>query len=202
MILRELGLDIAPLIAGAGVAGVALGLGAQALIRDVIGGFFILLEDQFVVGDSIQVGNIAGAVEKMTLRATFLRDLEGTLHVIPNGEIRIVSNRTKDWSRAIVDLGVAYEEDIGRVVAALGKIGHDLHQDEEFALLLLEEPTVTGVEALGDWAVTVRIMVKTRPGKQWDVARELRRRIKESFEREGIEMPYPRQEVLMRSAAE
>jgi small-conductance mechanosensitive channel len=197
MILRELGLDITPLIAGAGVAGVALGLGAQTLIRDIIGGFFILMEDQFAVGDSIQVGNIAGGVEKMTLRATFLRDLEGTLHVIPNGEIRIVSNRTKNWSRAMVDLGVAYEEDIGRVMAALGKIGHDLYQDEEFAPLLLEEPTVTGVEALGDWAVTVRIMAKTRPGKQWAVARELRRRIKESFEREGIEMPYPRQEILM-----
>ena len=199
MIMRELGLDIAPLIAGASVVGVAVGLGAQTLIKDVIGGFFILLEDQFAVGDSIQVGNIAGGVEKMTLRATFLRDLEGTLHVVPNGEMRIVSNRTKDWSRAVVNLGVAYEEDIGRVMAALGKIGHGLYQDEEFAPLLLEEPTVSGVEALGDWAVTVRIMVKTEPGKQWNVARELRRRVKESFEREGIEMPYPRQEVLMRS---
>ena len=202
MILRELGLDIAPLIAGAGVAGIALGLGAQTLIGDVIGGFFILLEDQFAVGDAIQVGNIAGSVEKMTLRATFLRDLEGTLHVVPNGEMRIISNRTRDWSRAVVDLGVAYEEDIGRVVTALGEIGHDFYQDEELSPLLLEEPNVTGVEALGDWAVTVRIMVKTKPGKQWDVARELRRRIKESFEREGIEMPYPRQEVLMRSPAE
>ncbi len=199
MILRELGLDIAPLIAGAGIAGVALGFGAQSLVRDIIGGFFILLEDQFAVGDSIKVGDIAGGVEKMTLRATFLRDLEGTLHVIPNGEMRIVSNRTKDWSRAVVKVGVAYEEDIGRVMAALGDIGHGLYQDEEFAPLLLEEPTVSGVEALGDWAVTVRIMVKTEPGKQWSVARELRRRIKESFEREGIEMPYPRQEVLMRS---
>ena len=113
MILQELGPDITPLIAGAGVAGVALGLGAQTLVKDVIGGFFILLEDQFAIGDSIQVGNIAGAVEKMTLRATFLRDLEGTLHVIPNGEMRIVSNRTKNWSRAVVDLGVADEEDIG-----------------------------------------------------------------------------------------
>ena len=199
MIMRELGLDITPLIAGASIVGVAVGLGAQTLIKDVIGGFFILLEDQFAVGDSIQVGSIAGGVEKMTLRATFLRDLEGTLHVVPNGEIRIVSNRTKDWSRAVVNLGVAYEEDIGRVMAALGKIGHGLYQDEEFAPLLLEEPTVSGVEALGDWAVTVRIMVKTKPGKQWNVARELRRRVKEAFEREGIEMPYPRQEVLMRS---
>ena len=201
MILLELGLDITPLIAGAGVVGVALGLGAQSLISDVISGFFILLEDQFAVGDAIQVGSIGGSVEKMTLRATFLRDLEGTLHVVPNGEMRIVSNRTKDWSRAVVDLGVAYDEDIGRVVAALDKIGRELYQDEEFASLLLEEPTVSGVEALGDWAVTVRIMAKTRPGKQWEVARELRRRIKESFEREGIEMPYPRQEVLMRSGA-
>ena len=199
MILVELNLDITPLIAGASVVGVALGLGAQSLIRDIIGGFFILLEDQFAVGDSIQVGNIAGGVEKMTLRATFLRDLEGTLHVVPNGEMRIVSNRTKDWSRAVLNLGVAYEEDIGRAMTALGKIGHDFYQDEEFAPLLLEEPTVTGVEALGDWAMTIRIMVKTEPGKQWDVARELRRRVKESFEQEGIEMPYPRQEVLMRS---
>jgi len=181
---------------------VAVGLGAQTLIKDIIGGFFILLENQFSVGDSIQVGNIGGSVEKVTLRATFLRDLEGTLHVIPNGEMRIVSNLTKDWSRAMVDLGVAYEEDIGRVVAALAKIGQDLYQDEEFASLLLEEPTVSGVEALGDWAVTMRIAVKTKPGKQWDVARELRRRIKESFEQEGIEMPYPRQEVLMRYPAE
>jgi len=202
MILRELGLDITPLVAGAGIAGVAVGLGAQTLIKDIIGGFFILLENQFSVGDSIQVGNIGGSVEKVTLRATFLRDLEGTLHVIPNGEMRIVSNLTKDWSRAMVDLGVAYEEDIGRVVAALAKIGQDLYQDEEFASLLLEEPTVSGVEALGDWAVTMRIAVKTKPGKQWDVARELRRRIKESFEQEGIEMPYPRQEVLMRYPAE
>jgi small-conductance mechanosensitive channel len=198
MLLLELGLDVSPLIAGAGVAGVAVGLGAQTLIKDVIGGFFILLEDQFAVGDAIQVGDIGGGVEKMTLRATFLRDLEGTLHVIPNGEIRIVSNRTKGWSRVVMNLGVAYEEDIGRVVATLGKIGQDLYQDEAFAPLLLEEPAVTGVEALGDWTVTVRIMAKTRPGKQWGVARELRRRIKESFEREGIEMPYPRQEILMR----
>lgn len=202
MILRELGLDITPLIAGAGVVGVALGLGAQTLVKDVIGGFFILLEDQFAVGDTIRVGDIGGAVEKMTLRATFLRDLEGTLHVIPNGEMRIVSNSTKTWSRAIVDLGVAYEEDIGRVMTALGKIGHELYQDEEFASLLLEEPVVTGVEALGDWAVTVRIMVKTRPGKQWQVARQLRRRVKESFERERIEMPYPRQEILMSPLSE
>jgi small conductance mechanosensitive channel len=202
MLLLELGMDVSPLIAGAGVAGVAVGLGAQTLIKDVIGGFFILLEDQFSVGDVIKVGDIAGGVEKMTLRATFLRDLEGTLHIIPNGEIRIVSNRTKGWSRAVLDLGVAYEEDIGRAMAALGEIGREFYRDEEFAPLLLEEPTISGLEALGDWAMTIRIMVKTKPGKQWDVARELRCRVKESFEQEGIEMPYPRQEVLMRSLAE
>jgi small conductance mechanosensitive channel len=202
MILQELDLDITPLIAGAGVAGVAVGLGAQTLIKDVIGGFFILLENQFAVDDVIKVGDIAGGVEKMTLRATFLRDLEGTLHVIPNGEIRIVSNRSKGWSRARLDLGVAYEEDIGRAMAALEEIGRDFYRDEQFRPLLLEEPSVSGLEALGDWTMTIRIMVKTKPGKQWDVARELRRRVKETFEREGIEMPYPRQEVLVRSLAE
>jgi small conductance mechanosensitive channel len=200
MILVELGLDIGPLIAGAGIAGVALGLGAQTLISDVIGGFFILMEDQFAVGDGIKVGDIGGGVEKMTLRATFLRDLDGTLHVIPNGEIRIVSNLTKDWARARVDVGVAYEEDIGRALATLERIGRDLHQDEEFASSLLEEPKVSGPEALGDWSVTLRIMVKTEPGQKWTVLRELRRRVKETFEQEGIEMPYPRQEVLMRSS--
>ncbi len=199
MVLRELGLDITPLIAGAGVAGVAIGLGAQTLIKDIIGGFFILLENQFAVDDVIEVGGIAGGVEKMTLRATFLRDLEGVLHVVPNGEIRIVSNRTKNWSRAKLDLGVAYEEDVGRAMAVLEEIGRDFYQDEQFRPLLLEEPTVSGLEALGDWTMTVRIMVKTKPGKQYDVARELRRRVKETFEREGIEMPYPRQEILMRS---
>ncbi|HID85788.1 MAG TPA: mechanosensitive ion channel family protein [Anaerolineae bacterium] len=197
MILRELGMDIGPILAGAGIVGLAVGFGAQTLVRDVISGFFILLENQFNVGDSIQVGDLAGSVEKITLRATFLRDLQGTLHIVPNGEIRILSNRTRGWARALVNVGVAYEEEIDRALAVLERIGQELWGDEHYRPLLLEEPTVTGVEELGDSSVVVRIMARTQPGKQWDVARVLRKRIKETFEQEGIEMPYPRYEVRL-----
>jgi len=197
MILRELGMDIGPILAGAGIVGLAVGFGAQTLVRDVISGFFILLENQFNVGDSIQVGDLAGSVEKITLRATFLRDLQGTLHIVPNGEIRILSNRTRGWARALVNVGVAYEEEIDRALAVLERIGQELGGDEHYRPLLLEEPTVTGVEELGDSSVVVRIMARTQPGKQWDVARVLRKRIKETFEQEGIEMPYPRYEVRL-----
>jgi small-conductance mechanosensitive channel len=198
MILKELSLDIGPLIAGAGIVGLAVGFGAQTLVRDVISGFFILLENQFNVGDTIQVGSLAGSVEKMTLRATFLRDLKGTIHIIPNGEIRILSNLTRDWAQAMIDVGVAYEEEIDRALAILGRIGRELWGDDRYRPLLLEEPRVTGVEALGDSSVVVRIMAKTRPGKQWEVARTLRKWIKETFEQEGIEMPYPQYEVRLR----
>ncbi len=193
MILSELGLNVGPIIAGAGIAGLAIGFGAQTLVKDIISGFFILLENQFTIGDVISVGGISGGVEKMTLRATFLRDLEGTLHVIPNGKIRILSNKTKGWARAIVDVGVAYKEDVDRVLATLERIGQEMWHDEGCRPLLLEEPAVSGVEELGDSAMTLRIMVKTQPGKQWEVSRELRKRIKETFEEEEIEMPYPTQ---------
>jgi len=202
MILSELGLNIGPLIAGAGIAGLAIGFGAQALVKDIISGFFILLENQFAIGDVISVGSISGGVEKMSLRATFLRDLEGTLHVIPNGEIRILSNKTKGWARVVINVGIAYKEDVERVLAILDKIGQGMWQDEGYRPLLLEEPAVSGVEELGDSAMTLRIMVKTQPGKQWDISRELRKRIKETFEEEGIEMPYPTQVHITRVAFE
>jgi small-conductance mechanosensitive channel len=202
MILSELGLNVGPIIAGAGIAGLAIGFGAQTLVKDIISGFFILLENQFSIGDVISVGGISGGVEKMTLRATFLRDLEGTLHVIPNGEIRILSNKTKGWARAVINVGVAYEEDVERVLATLERIGQEMWRDEGYRPLLLQEPTISGIEELGDSAMTLRIMVKTQPGKQWDVSRELRKRIKESFEEEGIEMPYPTQVHITRLAFE
>jgi len=188
MILSELGLNVGPIIAGAGIAGLAIGLGAQTLVKDIISGFFILLENQFAIGDVISVRGINGEVEKMTLRATFLRDLEGTLHVIPNGEIHILSNKTKGWARAVVNVGVAYKEDVERVSAILERIGQEMWQDEGYRLLLLEEPAVSGVEELGGSTMTLRIMVKTQPGRQWDISRELRKRIKETFQKEGIEM--------------
>jgi len=199
MILREMGLDISPIIAGAGIIGLAIGFGSQTLVKDVISGFFILLENQFSVGDSIQIDSISGGVEKMTLRATFVRDLEGTLHVIPNSEIRILANKTKDWARAVIKVGVGYEANVDRVLAVLEDVGRQVSADETFGPLLLEKPSAAGPLEFGDSAVTVRLMVKTRAGEQWSVGRELRRRIKEAFEQEGIEIPYPQYEIRVRS---
>jgi len=196
MVLREVGLDITPLIAGAGVAGLAIGLGAQSLIRDVIAGVFILLEDQFHVGDVIQAAGVNGQVEQMTLRMTIVRDLQGTVHFIPNGEIKVVSNLTKEWARVVLEIGVGYEEDVDRVIAVLAEVGQSLTEDESFSKLVLEPPQVQGVEALTDSQVTIRMLAKTVPFKQWEVARELRRRIKSRFDREGIRAPYPHRVVI------
>jgi small conductance mechanosensitive channel len=198
MLLSTAGVDITPLLASVGVAGLALSLGAQTLIKDVIGGLFILVENQYAVGDTIKVGGISGAVERITLRSTYVRDLEGRLHVVPNGEVRIVANLTREWSRALVDVGVAYEENLDRVLQVLERFAEGFAQDPEFGPQLLELPQVLGPIGLGDSAVTVRITVKTQPGKQWEVSRALQRRVLAVCDREGIELPYPRQEVVLR----
>jgi small conductance mechanosensitive channel len=191
--------DIAPLLASAGVAGLAISLGAQTLIKDFIAGFLILLEGQYGVGDVVKVASVSGVVERLTLRATYVRDINGNLHVVPNGEARIVSNVTKDWSRAVVDIGVAYEADLDHALNVLTDVVDAFAAEPEFAADLIEEPTVLGPLTLGDWAISVRVMVKTQPGKQWGVARELRKRILAACDREGITLPYPRQEVLIRN---
>jgi small conductance mechanosensitive channel len=198
MLLSTFGVDVTPLLASAGVAGLAISLGAQSLIKDLIGGFLILVENQYAVGDCIEVGNVSGQVERLTLRATYLREINGRLHVVPNGEIRVVSNLTKEWSRATVDVGVAYEEDLDRALRVLGEAAEAFAQDTTFAPQLLEPPKVLGPLDLGDWAITVRVMVKTQPGKQWEIARELKKQILRACEREGISLPYPRQEVWVR----
>ena len=190
--------DITPLLASVGVAGLAISLGAQTLIKDFIGGLLILLEGQYTVGDVIQMGDVSGTVERLTLRATYVRDISGKLYIVPNGEVRIVANGTKDWSRAMVDIGVAYEEDLDRVLAVLQGVVEPLADDPDFGPQLLERPNVLGPLSLGDWAMTVRVMVKTETGKQWGVARELRKRILAACERENITLPYPRQEVWVR----
>ncbi len=197
MLLEEIGVPIAPLLASVGVVGLALGLGAQTLVKDVISGLFILLENQYVVTDVIEVNGIVGNVELMTLRATTLRDASGTLYVIPNGEIRTVANRTRDWSRAIIDVRIAYEADVDRALATLQTIGDDMAASEEWGPLLLEAPQVTGIEGLEDWAVRLRVMVKTGPNQQWDVQRYLRRRIRLVFAEQGIDLAFPRQEVAL-----
>jgi len=201
-ILDILGINTAPLIAGAGVAGLAISFGAQNLIRDFISGFFILLENQYRIGDVIRAAGVSGQVEDMNLRITVLRDLEGVAHFIPNGEIKVVSNLAKEWSRAVVNVGVAYNEDLDRVVSVLNTVGQELSRDPIFGQGILEPPQVLGVENFGESQVTLRIVTKTRPLKQWETARELRRRIKAAFDSEGIEMPYPHRVVYSRTRPE
>ncbi|MBA4159083.1 MAG: mechanosensitive ion channel [Gemmatimonadetes bacterium] len=190
-LLGIVGVDIRPLLAGAGVIGLAISFGAQSLVRDVITGLFILFENQFGVGDVVRIGDVGGMVERMTLRVVVLRDVHGTVHVIPNGEIKRVSNMTRSWSRAVLEIGVAYKEDVDRVMQVMREVGAELWEHEEWRPLLIEEITVPGIESFGDSSVVIRMMAKTIPLKQWDVARELRRRLKNRFDAEGIEIPFP-----------
>jgi small-conductance mechanosensitive channel len=191
-ILAVFGVPIGPLLASAGVAGLAVGLGAQTLIRDIIGGIFIVLEDQFHVGDVITVNAISGQVESLTLRYTALRTLDGAYVVIPNGEIRIVQNLSRDWARAVIDVAVTPEEDVDRVVAVLRDLLAGLPNDPVLGPLVLEPGEVLGVEAIAPQQATVPLAVKTRPLEQWRVARELRRRILLALREAGVSVPYPR----------
>jgi moderate conductance mechanosensitive channel len=197
MILEEVGVDIRPLLASLGIVGLAIGLGAQTLFRDVISGIFILAENHYQVGDVVEIGNKTGTVERMSLRVTRVRDLHGIVHIIPNGEIRTVANRTREWSRAILDIGVTYEDDIELAMRTLEEIGAGLIEDEDVGPMLLESPVVLGVEALEDWQVRLRIMVKTLPNQHFPVQRTLRRRIQRVFAEKGISLATPRQEVVL-----
>lgn len=190
-VVTTLGIDIGPALATAGVAGLAISFGAQSLVKDIITGAFILVEGQFGIGDVVRIGDVSGMVEKITLRTTILRDVQGVVHIIPNGTIDRVSNLTKTWSRAVLDIGVAYREDVDRVMEVMRGIGREVFEDPAWRELLVEEPEVPGVENLADSAVIIRMIAKTIPLKQWDVARELRRRIKKRFDAEGIEIPFP-----------
>lgn len=184
-ITSELGFDIAPLLATAGIAGLAIGFGAQSLVKDVISGFFILFEDQYGVGDVVKIGEQAGVVERMTLRVTVLRNLEGQVHIIPNGNIQTVTVMTKEWARAVLDVTVPHRQELTAVFEVLQKVGLRLAKD--WPDRVLEQPTVLGVERIDDVGVTVRSMVKTPPFKQAEVIREWRRRVKDEFDRAGIE---------------
>jgi small conductance mechanosensitive channel len=197
MILEEVGIAIGPLIASVGVAGLALGLGAQTLVKDVISGLFILTENQYTMGDVIKVNGIAGSVEQMTLRVTYIRDLEGVLHSVPNGEIRTVSNITRGWSRAVLNVQVPIETDLDHVLDTLGKAGERLHEDPSINHMLLEEPQVTGVEGIDGGQASVRIMVKTAPDQHWAVLRRLRQLVVAEFKARGIEFSLPRQDVRL-----
>jgi small conductance mechanosensitive channel len=198
MILSEFGVDITPLLASAGIAGLALSLGAQSLIKDFIGGFLILLENQYVIGDTIHLDTLTGQVERITLRATYLRDVSGLQYIVPNGEIRIVANQNRDWGRAMVDVNVDYGENLDRVVSVLQQAAEAFANDPEFSPGILDKPEVIAPVVLGDWAVTLRVMVKTKPDQRLEITRELQKRVLQACEREGISLPYPRQEVWVR----
>jgi small conductance mechanosensitive channel len=181
-----------------GIAGLAIGFGAQTLVKDFLTGFFILMENQYRVGDVVKIGDHSGLVEKIKLRTTVLRDLAGAVHIIPNGEVQSVNNMTYEWSRVVLDIGVAYKEDVDKVMAVLQDVGKKMRQDEHFGQIMLEDPQILGVDDFGDSQVTVKMLAKTCPLKQWEVARELRRRIKHAFDREAIEIPFPHRTLFMR----
>jgi small-conductance mechanosensitive channel len=191
-------MEIGPLLAGAGILGLAVSFGAQSLVKDVIAGFFILMEHQFDVGDVIEVAGKSGSVERMTLRVVMLRDLEGTLHVVPNGQITTTSNRTRGWSRAVLDIGVGYASDVDVALETLRQEARAFADDSAWSYKLDGPPEVVGVQGLGDNAVTIRVMLRTRPGMQWEVGREFRRRAKIRLDREGIEIPFPQRTVHVR----
>jgi small conductance mechanosensitive channel len=197
MILGELGVSLGPLIAGAGIAGVAIGFGAQSLVKDFLTGIFMLVEDQYGVGDIIDAGEATGTVEAVSLRTTRLRDVNGTVWHIPNGAIERVGNMSQQWARALLDLEVAYGTDLDAAQDAIKEVADDLWHDKRWEGKILEEPEVWGVEKLGPDAIVLRLVIKTRPAEQFPVMRELRRRLSDEFQRRGIHLPLPQRSVLV-----
>jgi small conductance mechanosensitive channel len=201
MVLGELDVALGPLIAGAGLAGAALGFGAQSLVKDFLSGIFMLLEDQYGIGDVVDVGEAIGTVDDFSLRTTVLRSLDGTVWHVPNGEIRRVGNMSQLWSVALLDVEVAYDADLERVRALLEQTAEEVCADGEWVDDVLEAPQVLGVETLGADGITMRMVVKTKPGSQWALQRVLRQRLKETFDREGVEIPFPQRTVWLRDGA-
>lgn len=191
MVLAEVGVNIAPILASAGILGLALGFGAQSLVKDYLAGIFMIFEDQYGVGDEVDLGEAFGTVEAVSLRVTRLRDVNGTVWYARNGEILRVGNMSQNWARAVLDVTVAYSEDLAHVRRVLKEVAHDLWTDDDFSRVVIAEPEVWGVQSIGADGVSVRVAVKTAPQEQWRVARELRQRIKARFDYEGIKVPFP-----------
>jgi moderate conductance mechanosensitive channel len=196
-VLKYVGLDLAPLLASAGIAGLAIGFGAQTLVKDFINGFFVLLEDQYNIGDKVQLAGVKGTVEDMTLRRTVLRDDDGTIHVIPNSQVQIVSNMTRDWAQLTLKVSVAYSELTDKVVKVLQDVGNEVRHDPAFAEDIVAEIQVPGIDRVGNGEAEYLVIIKTRPNKQYPVSREMRRRIKEAFEKNGIKAGAPGRVYVM-----
>ncbi|QPD05230.1 MAG: Mechanosensitive ion channel protein MscS [Candidatus Nitrospira kreftii] len=195
MMLSEVGVDLKPILAAAGLGGLAVGFGAQSLVKDVITGFFILLEDSIGVGDVVEIAGVGGVVEEVKLRTVTLRDLSGNVHVVPNGVIDKVKNMTKVYAFYLFEVGIAYREDVDEVMAVLRDIGDELRQDPQFSEDILEPLEMLGVDQFAESAVIIKCRIKTRPIKQWRVGREMNRRIKKTFDAKGIEIPFPHQTI-------
>ena len=198
MALRELDVDITPVLTGAGVIGIAVGFGAQTLVKDIISGLFLIAEDQVRIGDVVEINGIGGAIEEINLRTIVLRDLEGVVHVISNGEIRALANKSKDFSYYVIDVGVGYDDDTDHIVEVVRDVARDLMQDPGYAASILEPLEVLGVDAFKASEVTLRFRIKTLPMRQWEVGRELRRRIKKAFDARGIHIPGPTMHVTVK----
>jgi len=189
--LSLLGLNLGPMLASAGIAGLAIGFGAQTLVHDFINGFFILLENQYDIGDTVRIAGVKGKVDRMSLRHTVLRDEDGTVHIVPNSSIQIVSNMTRDWSQLAMRVAVAYSEPSDKIVALLKQVGEEVRHDPAFAADIVSDIDVPGIDRVGNGEAEYLMLIKTRPNKQYAVSRELRRRIKESFEKNNVQAAGP-----------
>jgi len=200
MVLGSFGLDVGPAIAGLGIVGIAVGFGAQHLVRDYLNGALILIENQFSKGDVVRVAGASGAVEDFSLRRTTLRDLDGNVHTIPNGEITVATNMTRVWGRVNEDVTVGYGTDIDQLARIIERVGTELEEDPEWGPKILEPPRLLRIEALADSGVTVKVLATVRAPERWAVSGELRRRLLEAFTGEGVEIPFPHRVIVSRSA--
>lgn len=201
IVLKEIGVDVGPVIASAGIVGLAVGFGAQNLVRDFISGFFFILENQVRVGDVAIVNGTGGLVEKVNFRTIVLRDLGGVVHIFPNGSVTTLSNLTNDWSAYVFDIGVAYKENTDNVIEVMKRVGAEMKQDETLGPLMLDEPEIFGVDKLDNSSVIIKGRIKTLPISQWQVGREYLRRIKLAFDETGIEIPFPHQTLYFGEAS-
>ena len=195
MVLSEFNIDIGPLIASAGVIGIAIGFGAQSLIKDTLNGLFIVLEDQFNPGDVIKIADVQGQVEDFNMRRTILRDLDGIVHIVPNGLITTVSNYTREWARVNLNVSVDYSTDLDKAISVINKVGNDLAADPVFGQMVITPPQVLRVENLADFGIEIKILGDTKPMKQWQIASELRLRLKKAFDENGIEIHFPQTKI-------
>lgn len=195
LVLTEIGINTAPLIAGAGIIGLAFGFGGQYLIKDLISGFFIILENQYRIGDVVCFGDVCGLVENINIRTTILRDLDGTVHHVPNGEVKTASNLSKYYSRVNLNIGISYESNLEKVIKVVNKVGLDLSKDKEWKEMIITPPQFLRVDDFADSAIIIKILGETKPIKQWDVTGELRKRLKIAFDKQGVSIPYPQRVI-------